>query len=48
LLARLKPVDAMVKQGDTNIVIVTPEQQRQSRLERARERMIDVTPEKPK
>ncbi len=38
-----KAVDAKVKQhGDTNIVIVTPEQQRQSRLERARQRLTEV------
>jgi len=49
LAMRHKGVDAMVKQGDTNIVIITPEQQRQARLKRAQQRLneaINVTPEK--
>ena len=45
LAGRLKPVDAFVAQkaGDTNVVVITAEQQRGDRLKRAKARIVNVS-----
>ena len=45
LAGRLKPVDAFVQQkaGDTNVVVITAEQQRGDRLKRAKARIVNVS-----